>query len=73
VATSPVTQAQRQQFEEEGFFVLENVIPGSNLETVRAELDRFIARTEAAMDAAGTDVLGLNHRGKRYFIGNRHA
>jgi ectoine hydroxylase-related dioxygenase (phytanoyl-CoA dioxygenase family) len=68
-----MTPAQRRQFEEEGFFVLENVIRSSDLETLRAELDRFIANTEEAMDAAGTDVLGLNHRGRRYFIGNRHA
>jgi ectoine hydroxylase-related dioxygenase (phytanoyl-CoA dioxygenase family) len=68
-----MTPAHRRQFEEEGFFVLENVIPVGDLEMLRAELDRFIARTEKAMDAAGTDVLGLNHRGRRYFIGNRHA
>jgi len=68
-----MTPAHRRQFEDEGFFVLENVIPVGDLEMLRAELDRFIARTEKAMDAAGTDVLGLNHRGRRYFIGNRHA
>jgi ectoine hydroxylase-related dioxygenase (phytanoyl-CoA dioxygenase family) len=73
VATSVVTAVQRRQFEEDGYFVLESVIPESDLQTLRAELDRFIARTEEAMDAAGTDVLGLNHRGKRYFIGNRHT
>jgi ectoine hydroxylase-related dioxygenase (phytanoyl-CoA dioxygenase family) len=70
---SPITAAQMRLFEEEGFFILENVIPGGDLEMLRAELDRFITRTEQAMDAAGTDVLGLNHRGRRYFIGNRHA
>jgi ectoine hydroxylase-related dioxygenase (phytanoyl-CoA dioxygenase family) len=68
-----ITPEQKRQFQNEGFFILERAILDSDLEVLRAELGRFIAMTEAAMDASGTDVLSLNHRGKRYFIGNRHA
>ena len=68
-----ITAQQRQQFAQEGYFILERAIRDAELALLRGELDRFIAATEAAMDATGADVQGLNHRGKRYFIGNRHA
>lgn len=68
-----ITEQQRRQYRDEGYFILERAMSDDDLALLRDELDRFIARTEAAMDAAGTDVIGLNHRGKRYFIGNRHA
>jgi ectoine hydroxylase-related dioxygenase (phytanoyl-CoA dioxygenase family) len=68
-----VTDQQRQQFREEGFFVLESAIPAHPLDILRDELDTGIRRIDARMDAAGTDVEGLNHRGKRYFIGNVHT
>jgi ectoine hydroxylase-related dioxygenase (phytanoyl-CoA dioxygenase family) len=71
--TLTITDQQRQQFQEEGYFILERAMSDAQLSLLRGELDRFIATTEAAMTASGTDVIGLNHRGKRYFIGNRHA
>ena len=68
-----ITAQQQQQFQKEGYFILERVIGETDLAVLRDELERFIAKTEAAMDASGTDEFGLNRRGKRYFIGNRHA
>ncbi len=68
-----ITAQLQEQFHEEGYFILERVIRDADLAVLRDELDRFIAKTEAAMDASGTDEFGLNRRGKRYFIGNRHA
>lgn len=65
---SLVTEDQIRQFHEEGYFILEKVIPDAVLEAVRNECDRFIAEKDAEMDAKGVDHLGITHKGKRYFI-----
>lgn len=67
---SPLTDAHVQQFRDEGYFVLENVIPPEHLQNLRDECARFIAQKDAEMDALGVDVLGITHRGSRYFIGH---
>ena len=68
--TVTITEDQRTQFAEEGFFILESVIPDHFLELLRGECQGAIDRCDAAMDEAGTDSQGLNHRGKRYFASN---
>ena len=70
-ATLVVTPEQKQQFIEEGYFILENVIPPEHLELLRQEWDYYLDIIHAHMDAAKTDVMGINHRNKRYFVGNR--
>lgn len=70
--TTALSDEQRRQFVDEGYFILESVIPDEHLDIVRRELDGFIDEVHADMDALGSDVAGLNHRGKRYFISNRH-
>ena len=60
-----ITAQQQQQFQKEGYFILERVIGEADLAVLRDELERFIAKTEAAMDASGTDEFGLDRRGKR--------
>ena len=65
-----ITDAQKQQFQEEGYFILENVIPDSLLELLRGECGTFINQMDAEMDRQDTDVLGINHRNKRYFVSN---
>jgi ectoine hydroxylase-related dioxygenase (phytanoyl-CoA dioxygenase family) len=64
---SRVTPQQKQQFIEEGYFILENVIPQDHLELLRNAAQYSIDRINADMDRRGTDVIGLNHRDKRYF------
>jgi len=68
ITQSLVTPEQIKQYHEEGFFILEKVIPDHVLEAVRAECDRFIAEKDAEMEAKGVDHLGITHKGKRYFI-----
>jgi ectoine hydroxylase-related dioxygenase (phytanoyl-CoA dioxygenase family) len=70
LATKPLemTPEQRRQYQEDGYFVLERVIPPEHLETLRRELDAAIERVHAEMDAQKTDVLGINHRNRRYFV-----
>lgn len=67
-----ITEAQKQQYQDEGYFVLESVIPENHLELLREECGRFIDRIHREMDAAGTDVIGINHRNSRYFIHDCH-
>lgn len=54
-------------FAEQGYAVFPRIFEGELLALLRAECDDFVAREDARMDAAGTDVLGTSHRGSRYF------
>lgn len=69
---SNITDAQREQFKEEGYFILEAAIPPEHLEILRSECQRFIDEVDAEMDRRGVDSLGITHRNNRYFIGNQH-
>jgi ectoine hydroxylase-related dioxygenase (phytanoyl-CoA dioxygenase family) len=70
--TSPITDQHVRDFEEKGFFVLENVLPSADLELLRNCCTRAIELVDADMDAKGVEVFGLTHKGKRYFIGDAH-
>lgn len=65
-----ITEAQKQQYKDEGYFVLEAVIPEHHLELLRDECQTFIDTMHARMDEQGTDTIGINHRNKRYFVSN---
>ena len=68
IATSLVTEQQRQQFKDEGYFILEKCIPPEHLKLLRDNCQSFVEDMEAEMDARGEDRIGLNARGKRYFV-----
>lgn len=63
-----ITDAQRQQYTEEGFFILHDIIPDEHLIMLRAMGDRLVEEQEAEMDRLGVDELHLNRRGSRYFV-----
>ena len=65
-----ITPKQKAQFAKDGYFILESVIPDHFLELLRGECQRFIDQMNAEMDRQGTDVMGINHRNKRYFVTN---
>jgi ectoine hydroxylase-related dioxygenase (phytanoyl-CoA dioxygenase family) len=58
---------ERAQFAAEGYAVFDGILRGEVLEMLREQCDRFVAREDARMDAAGVDTIGISHRGKRYF------
>lgn len=60
-------EQQKAQFAAEGYAVFEGLLAGPLLELLRDQCERFIAREDARMDAAGVDSLGITHRGRRYF------
>lgn len=66
-ALSVITAQMREQYENEGYFVLERVLSNDDLELLRRVADGAIDAMDRRMDAEGTDHLGINIRGKRYF------
>ena len=67
-AVSRITDQQRRQYREQGFFVLEGAIPDQQLQLIRDKCDVLIREQEAEMDRLGTDELELSRRGSRYFV-----
>jgi ectoine hydroxylase-related dioxygenase (phytanoyl-CoA dioxygenase family) len=63
-----ISDEQRRQYREQGYFVLESVIPAGQLEMLRRVCAAGIESIHRRMDEAGTDVIDINHRGKRYFV-----
>jgi ectoine hydroxylase-related dioxygenase (phytanoyl-CoA dioxygenase family) len=57
-----------RRFRDEGFFVLEDVVPPEDLEALRRECQRFVDERDREMDRLGVDSLDLDHRGSRYFV-----
>jgi ectoine hydroxylase-related dioxygenase (phytanoyl-CoA dioxygenase family) len=62
-----VTAQLKEQYEREGYFVLEQALSAEQLELLRSGAQYSIDKLDAEMDAAGTDSIGISHRGKRYF------
>lgn len=70
--SSRVTDEHRHQYATDGYFVLESVVGEADLELLRTCCEKSIAEMDAQMDQEGTDTLGINHRGRRYFIGQSY-
>jgi ectoine hydroxylase-related dioxygenase (phytanoyl-CoA dioxygenase family) len=67
-STPVLTEEHGRRYREEGFFVLEDVVPAADLEALRGECRRFIDERDREMDRLGVDTLDLDHRGSRYFV-----
>lgn len=63
-----MSEERRRQFRTDGFVLLERIMADADLGALRDECQRFIDQKDREMDAAGSDVLGLDQRGKRYFV-----
>jgi ectoine hydroxylase-related dioxygenase (phytanoyl-CoA dioxygenase family) len=66
--TTTITEAQKRQYHEDGYTILRNVLTQGSLQTLRDECQKFIDAMHTEMDREGTDVLGISHRNKRYFV-----
>lgn len=64
---SAITEDQRRQYRDEGYFVLPNALSDDDVELLRSGAAYSIAKADAAMDALGTDRVNINVRGRRYF------
>jgi ectoine hydroxylase-related dioxygenase (phytanoyl-CoA dioxygenase family) len=63
-----ITDEHRRQYQERGFFILESVIPDSELQMIRDECAELISAQDAEMDRLGTTELHLSRRNSRYFV-----
>jgi ectoine hydroxylase-related dioxygenase (phytanoyl-CoA dioxygenase family) len=68
VTTAPTTPEHARRFESDGFFVLDRVVPASDLDMLRAECGRLVDARDDEMGRLGNDRLDLDHRGRRYFL-----
>ncbi len=68
VSAPQITIEHVRRFRDEGFFVLESVLPQTELELLRSECQRFIDERDREMDRLGVETLDLDHRGSRYFV-----
>jgi ectoine hydroxylase-related dioxygenase (phytanoyl-CoA dioxygenase family) len=68
VSAPRVTFEHTSQFREEGYFVLNGIVPPDDLDALRGECQRFVDERDLEMDRLGVDKLDLDHRGSRYFV-----
>jgi hypothetical protein len=68
VSDPVVTPEHTRRFRDEGFFVLERVVPPSDLDALRGQCQRLIDERDREMDRLGVEKLDLDHRGSRYFL-----
>ena len=70
--SSLVSDAQREQFRDEGLCILKGVIDPETVTMLREECSYFLGYIDAVMDQQGVTTIGISHRGSRYFISNRY-
>ena len=68
VSVPLVTAAHARRFCDEGYFVVEGVLPPTDLEMLRSECQRLVDERNGEMTRLGVDMLDLCHRGRRYFV-----
>jgi ectoine hydroxylase-related dioxygenase (phytanoyl-CoA dioxygenase family) len=68
VSVPRITTAHTHRFRDEGYFIVEDALAPSDLETLRDECQRFIDERDQEMTRLGVDSLDLCHRGRRYFV-----
>ena len=71
--SSSLTEAHREQFRTEGYFILERAISDDHLQILRNACEYLIEAMHQEMDRLGTDHIHISHRGKRYHIAKQYA
>ena len=69
-ASSLVSEANRQLYADEGYMILEGVIPDDQLQMLREECSYFLGYMDARMDHGLVSGEALSRRSKRYFVNN---
>lgn len=67
-----ITDEHRDQFRDEGYFILENALPGDHLRILQEACDELIDWMHREMDRLGTDHIHISHRNKRYHIAKQY-
>lgn len=63
-----ITDDQKKKYQEDGFFILDKVIPDRNLEILRSECSELIRLQDEEMNRRNTDMLNLSRKNSRYFV-----
>ena len=72
VEVTPITEAHRQQFRDEGYFVLDQAISHEHLQIIRDACEYLIDSMHREMDRLRIDQIHISHRGKRYHIAKQY-
>ncbi len=67
-----ISESNRALFAEEGYMILENVIPEDMLRMLREECSYFLGYMDARMDAGLLSSGALSSRGNRYFVNDMY-
>lgn len=67
-AEPTINQSKIDQYKQEGYMILERVIPNQALAMLREECAYFIGHTDGVLEAEGKERNGPNFKGKRYFV-----
>jgi len=68
-----VSQEQAKQYQREGYFILDSVIPGNVVAALQDECMRLVHERDREMEAKGVKTEDITHYKKRYFIHGRDA
>jgi ectoine hydroxylase-related dioxygenase (phytanoyl-CoA dioxygenase family) len=63
-----ITEEHKRKYRQDGFFILESIIPDEELALVRKECMELIKEQDKEMDKLGTNVLNLSRKNSRYFV-----
>jgi len=67
-----ITEEQKRNYREDGFFILEKIIPEDELELIRKECMDLIAEQDREMEKLGVTELNLSRKNSRYFVFNSY-
>ncbi|MXW53989.1 MAG: phytanoyl-CoA dioxygenase family protein [Gammaproteobacteria bacterium] len=67
-----VSEDVKTEFRRSGYAILDSVIDDSTLVALREECSYFMGYIDSWLDSKGSEVFGITHRNKRYFIANRY-
>ena len=70
---SLVSRAQAEQYQSDGYFILESVIPTDVVASLQDECMRLVGERDREMEAKGIVTDNITHYKKRYFIHGRDA
>ncbi len=67
-----ISEEQRKQFDEDGYFILESAVPDEMLQILKEECSYFLGRKDQELEVSGEGTSGITHKGKRYFISKQY-
>jgi ectoine hydroxylase-related dioxygenase (phytanoyl-CoA dioxygenase family) len=68
---SSLSPTQLRSYRDDGYMIVPGFFSADQLALMRGECEHGIEDMHRRMDAAGTDVLHISHRGSRYFINHQ--